>query len=202
MRLSHKRVVMLLACLCTVAFVAPAFHAAQQTPLNYASLFEKSEAMIPMRDGVKLHTEIYSPRNATEALPILMTRTPYGISNPDKGVSNMLYRYADMVPDGYIFVFQDIRGRYGSEGKFAMLRPIRDAKDANEYAFALGALGHYAGHVRHHRLAGEKRAAQQWSRWTGRDFLRWISCHHGHDQPASSAEGRFGAGMHGGHLDG
>jgi len=107
--------------------IAPAFHAAQQTPLNYASLFEKSEVMIPMRDGVKLHTEIYSPRNATEALPILMARTPYGISNPDKGVSNMLYRYADMVPDGYIFVFQDIRGRYGSEGKFVMLRPIHDA---------------------------------------------------------------------------
>jgi len=40
--------------------------------------------------------------------------------------------YADMVPEGYIFVFQDIRGRYGSEGKFVMLRPIHDAKDAKE----------------------------------------------------------------------
>jgi len=117
-------------CVCTMVLIAPSFHAAQQTPLNYAALFEKSEVMIPMRDGVKLHTEIYSPRTATEALPMLMTRTPYGISNPDKGVSNMLYRYADMVPDGYIFVFQDIRGRYGSEGKFVMLRPIHDAKDA------------------------------------------------------------------------
>src|SRR6202022_3010673 len=95
-----------------------------------ASFFEKSEVMIPMRDGVKLHTEIYSPRNAAEALPILMNHTPYGISSADKGVSNMIYRYAYMVPDVYIFLFQDIRGRYGSEGKFVMLRPIHDAKDA------------------------------------------------------------------------
>src|SRR6202022_3616509 len=94
-----------------------------------ASFFEKSEVMIPMRDGVKLHTEIYSPKNAAEPLPILMNRTPYGISAADKGVSGMIYRYADMVPDGYIFVFQDIRGRYGSEGRFVMLRPIHDAAD-------------------------------------------------------------------------
>src|ERR1700675_4247127 len=111
MRLSPKRVSVLLMCVCTSVLVALPFHAAQQTPLNYASLFEKSEVMISMRDGIKLHTEIYSPRNATEALPILMTRTPYGISNPDKGVSNMLYRYADMVAEGCVFVFQDIRGR-------------------------------------------------------------------------------------------
>lgn len=82
-----------------------------------------------MRDGVKLHTEIYTPRNPTEPLPMLMNRTPYGISSPDKGISGMLYRYADMAPDGYIFVFQDIRGRYGSEGKFVMLRPLHDPSD-------------------------------------------------------------------------
>jgi putative CocE/NonD family hydrolase len=110
--------------------VAPAFRAGQQTPVDYAELFQKSEVTIPMRDGVKLHTEIYAPKNASEALPILLERTPYGISNPDKGVSNKIHRYADMVPDGYIFVFQDIRGRYGSEGKFEMLRPIHEAKDA------------------------------------------------------------------------
>ena len=109
--------------------VVPAFRAGQQMPVDYAELFQKSEMMIPMRDGVKLHTEIYTPKNVSEALPILMVRTPYGISNPDGGVSNMIQRYADMVPDGYIFVFQDIRGRHSSEGKFVMLRPIHDAND-------------------------------------------------------------------------
>src|SRR5256885_15716758 len=88
---------------------------------DLAALFDKNEVMIPMRDGVKLHTEIYTPKNATEALPMLMNRTPYGIANPDKGMSNMLYRYSDMTAEGYIFVLQDIRGRYGSEGKFVML---------------------------------------------------------------------------------
>src|SRR5260370_29909852 len=86
--------------------------------------------MIAMGDGVRLDKEIYLPRNAEGALPILMNRTPYGISAADKGVSPMVYRYADMVQDGYIFLFQDIRGRYGSEGKFVMLRPIHDTKDA------------------------------------------------------------------------
>src|ERR1700726_2178606 len=127
MRLSYTREGVLLA----LALAAvPSFRAAQQSPVDYAQRFEKREVMIAMRDGVKLHTEIYSPKDAAEALPILMNRTPYGTSSPDKGVSNMIYRYADMAPDGYIFVFQDIRGRYGSEGKFVMNRPVRDPKDA------------------------------------------------------------------------
>jgi uncharacterized protein len=130
MRLIHRRAGVLLVFACAAALLAPALPAAQQMPVDYAGLFEKSEVMIPMRDGVKLHTEIYSPRDAEGALPILMVRTPYGISSPDKEISHMIYRYADMVPDGYIFVFQDIRGRYGSEGKFVMLRPIHDASDA------------------------------------------------------------------------
>jgi putative CocE/NonD family hydrolase len=108
----------------------PRFGAAPQRQRpDFAALFEKTEVMIPMRDGVKLHTEFYTPKNATGPLPILMNRTPYGISSPDKGISNMIYRYADMVPEGYLFAFQDIRGRYGSQGKFVMLRPIHDPSD-------------------------------------------------------------------------
>src|SRR5260370_17633428 len=130
MRLIRKRVGALLIVDGAAVLVAPSFRAEQQAQLNYAALLEKREVMIPMRDGVRLDTEIYSPKNGEGALPILMNRTPYGISAADKGVSPMIYRYADMVQDGYIFVFQDIRGRYGSEGKFVMLRPIHDAKDA------------------------------------------------------------------------
>jgi putative CocE/NonD family hydrolase len=93
-------------------------------------MFDKSEVMISMRDGVKLHTEIYTPKVAKEPLPMIMMRTPYGISAPDKGYSRMLYENEDLFADGYIFVFQDIRGRYGSEGKFEMNRPLHDPKDA------------------------------------------------------------------------
>jgi putative CocE/NonD family hydrolase len=103
---------------------------AQQIARDYKALFDKTEVMVPARDGVKLHTEIYTPKNTTEPLPILFERTPYGISSENKGYSSMLGRYDDMMSEGYIFVFQDIRGRYGSEGKFVMLRPIHEASDA------------------------------------------------------------------------
>jgi uncharacterized protein len=126
----NRMFVCVLLLLAGVFAFAPGFRGAQRQPVDFASSFDKAEVMIPMRDGVKLHTEVYTPKAAGEPLPMLMDRTPYGISSPDKGISGMLYRYADLVPDGYIFVFQDIRGRYGSEGKFEMLRPVHDAADA------------------------------------------------------------------------
>jgi putative CocE/NonD family hydrolase len=102
---------------------------AQQDRQDYVKLFDKTEVMIAARDGIKLHTEIYSPKNATEPQPIIFERTPYGLTDDEKGYSRKLSRYAEMIPDGYIFVFQDIRGRYGSEGKFVMQRPVRDPKN-------------------------------------------------------------------------
>jgi putative CocE/NonD family hydrolase len=96
----------------------------------FSELFTKTDAMIPMRDGVKLHTEIYAPKNAAEKLPLLLTRTPYGTNDDDAGFSRLLGLYREMFADGYIFVTQDIRGRFGSEGKFVMERPPRDRADA------------------------------------------------------------------------
>jgi uncharacterized protein len=97
---------------------------------DWSLLFNKTDAMIAARDGVKLHTEIYAPREAKAPLPIILERTPYGIADDAKGYSRKLRRYVDMIPDDYIFVFQDIRGRYGSEGQFVMQRPVRDPKNA------------------------------------------------------------------------
>src|SRR6266851_6299981 len=114
-----------------ISVLAPLVSAQQDQRPDLGKMFDKREVMIPVRDGAKLHTEIYTPKDAKEPLPMLLDRTPYGIPAPDKGMSGQLFRYADMVADGYIFVFQDIRGRYGSEGKFVMLRPIHDAQDAN-----------------------------------------------------------------------
>jgi putative CocE/NonD family hydrolase len=108
----------------------PLFCAAQQpAPVDYSSLFDKTDVMIATRDGMKLHTEIYAPKNATGLLPIILERTPYGLADDAKGYSRKLAGYAEMIPDGYIFVFQDIRGRYGSEGTFVMQRPLRDPKN-------------------------------------------------------------------------
>jgi putative CocE/NonD family hydrolase len=101
---------------------------AQNGP-DYAALFTKTDVMIPMRDGVKLHTEIYTPKDAKEPLPLFLTRTPYGLDDDAKGFAAELIVYKEMFADGYIFVFQDIRGRYASEGTFAMQRMPRDRKD-------------------------------------------------------------------------
>ena len=91
--------------------------------------FEKREAMISMRDGVRLHTLIFAPSNQSAALPLLFNCTPYGV---DKNNSDSINRrFKELVTDGYIFVFQDIRGRYGSEGEFLMNRPLRDKKNLN-----------------------------------------------------------------------
>jgi len=118
--------------LAALALIAAAAGAQEQKAAlpDLPKLFDKREVMIAVRDGVKLHTEIYTPKDAKEPLPIIMMRTPYGISAGGNGYSRMLYANADMFADGYIFVFQDIRGRYGSEGKFEMNRPLHDPKDA------------------------------------------------------------------------
>src|SRR5436305_14590806 len=79
--------------------------------------FDKIEAMIPMRDGTRLHTEIFRPKKSRERLPFLIVRTPYGAG------------YREFLKDPYIFVSQDIRGRYKSEGTFVMLRSPRDRRD-------------------------------------------------------------------------
>ena len=93
---------------------------------DLGKIFIRKEVEIPMRDGVKLYTDIYIPKKSREKLPFLITRTPYG-SVDDKGRNGLLpASYKDFVTDGYIFVFQDIRGRYKSQGQFVMFRPPRD----------------------------------------------------------------------------
>ncbi|HXT26367.1 MAG TPA: CocE/NonD family hydrolase [Candidatus Eisenbacteria bacterium] len=127
-----RRIAWGIAVVAWFALAATGTIAQQDRRAELAQVFDKREVMIPVRDGVKLHTEIYTPKDAKEPLPFLMERTPYGISAPDKGMTSYLFRYSEMFPDGYIFVFQDIRGRYGSEGKFEMLHTAPDAKGVNE----------------------------------------------------------------------
>src|ERR1700761_6841013 len=94
--------------------------------------YTRREAMIPMRDGVHLHTVILVPKGAQHA-PILFTRTPYSADEltshlPSAHLGSILYGYdnaTDVIVDGgYIRVIEDIRGKYGSEGDFVMNRPI------------------------------------------------------------------------------
>jgi putative CocE/NonD family hydrolase len=86
-----------------------------------------TENMIAMRDGVRLYAQVYAPTQATEPLPILLLRTPYG-TGPLNAVG-MAAALPELMADGYIIVVQDIRGRFKSEGQFVMLRQPRDPGD-------------------------------------------------------------------------
>jgi len=93
--------------------------------LNHFREYSRSEAMIPMRDGAKLHVVILRPvgsETSGEALPFLMTRTPYGTGGDSSTSVNS--SKPELAASGYIFVFGDIRGRYESEGQFVMNRAI------------------------------------------------------------------------------
>ena len=101
-------------------------------PTNYGFDYVRREVMIPMRDGVKLHTVILVPKGAKDA-PILLTRTPYNATGltthtESSHLGPSLYGYDNatdvIVEGGYIRVVQDIRGKYGSEGDYVMNRPL------------------------------------------------------------------------------
>jgi putative CocE/NonD family hydrolase len=120
----NRRTILLAA---VVSIVAPAVALAQfDNPLD--KLFTQSTHMVAARDGVKLYTTIYTPKKARGSLPFIFYRTPYGIDA--RGPTALMNYMKDLVDEGYIFVFQDIRGRHKSEGQFVMSRPPRDPKDA------------------------------------------------------------------------
>ncbi|MGD0681549.1 MAG: CocE/NonD family hydrolase [Terracidiphilus sp.] len=89
--------------------------------------YQRIEAMIPMRDGVKLHTVILKPADITAPLPFLIQRTPYGVDGVNR--TSFFSIRPELARDGYIYVAQDIRGRYKSEGEFIMSRPMVDHRD-------------------------------------------------------------------------
>jgi uncharacterized protein len=107
-----------LSVLASIAFCVFLPATSAQTGSDVLNRFEKTETMIPTRDGVRLHTLIYVPKNSREPLPFIMLRTPYGIDGRAAGAFNNYFK--DLVADGYIFVFQDIRGRFKSEGQFVI----------------------------------------------------------------------------------
>ncbi len=93
-------------------------------------LFRHQEVMVPMRDGVKLQTAIFIPKNAKEPLPFLIVRTPYGVPQNEAGFVES-GNYEELIADGYILVWQNLRGRFKSEGTFVMQRPPRDKSKPN-----------------------------------------------------------------------
>jgi putative CocE/NonD family hydrolase len=93
-----------------------------------AANYTKREVLIPMRDGVKLFTSIYEPKDKSVKYPILMVRTPYTVAPYGETIKNVLGPNQLYAKEGYIFVYQDVRGRWMSEGEFADVRPDIDNK--------------------------------------------------------------------------
>ncbi|MDZ4666376.1 MAG: CocE/NonD family hydrolase [bacterium] len=97
--------------------------------------YTKTEQYIPMRDGVKLYTAIYAPKDQLAKHPILMNRTPYSCWPYGKGFSSRLFAtyWKEYVKESYIIVIQDVRGRWMSEGDFVDVRPfIKNKKIPSE----------------------------------------------------------------------
>tara|TARA_Y100001934_G_scaffold73042_1_gene90783 strand:+ start:3038 stop:4876 length:1839 start_codon:yes stop_codon:yes gene_type:complete len=115
----------------TTAAAGEGQSAADYVRANYT----KYEFGVPMRDGVRLMTHIYVPKNDQETYPILLNRTPYGlrpygVDNQSREPSRIMGHYAR---EGFIFVFQDARGRNGSEGEFVQVRPHQQGKSGAEF---------------------------------------------------------------------
>jgi len=91
--------------------------------------YTKAEYMIPMRDGVKLYTQVYQPKDKSQKYPILLFRTPYSVRyyEPDN-YRRYLGPNADYAREGFIFVYQDVRGKFKSEGEFVVMKPHKTEK--------------------------------------------------------------------------
>ena len=134
-----SRHALLLAFAITAAVPAAAFaQAAPQTATQSPFTFE--EVMVPLRDGAKLQPVIMRPHGLTRPLPILLQRTPYGV--PDAPFPNAS-RFGPLMKDGYIFVFQSMRGRFKSDGVFTLSTAVHpnDPKAVDEATDAYDTVG-------------------------------------------------------------
>jgi putative CocE/NonD family hydrolase len=127
--------VIVVAAVLGAAYGWAAFGQGRGEAATEAAPYVRTEAMIPMRDGVKLRAVIVRPAGSEtgEPLPFLMERTPYGVDGYSP--ASVSRSKPELAASGYIFVFEDIRGRYKSEGQFVMNHPIvahKTKKDVDE----------------------------------------------------------------------
>lgn len=96
--------------------------------------YDKTEYLIPMRDGTKLFTVVYSPKEKNRKYPIMLQRTPYSVGPYGQGkYKTSLGPSTSFVKDGFIFAYQDVRGKYMSEGEFVDVRPVNVNKTGTEF---------------------------------------------------------------------
>ncbi|RPA66548.1 CocE/NonD family hydrolase [Cyclobacteriaceae bacterium YHN15] len=112
----------LILSLITVLFLS--FQTYAQDAAYVEANYDKAEYQIPMRDGIKLHTVVYTPKDKSQKHPFMMQRTPYSSGPYGEGkMKEGLGPSPKMMKEGYIFVYQDVRGRWMSEGQYDNMRP-------------------------------------------------------------------------------
>jgi len=132
---SHSSYTIIMKKIALLALILFPFIASAQNPDSawFVNNYTKKEVMIPMRDGIKLFTSIYIPKDQSEKHPILLTRTPYSVSPYGKNYKtywrSYMMRYCR---ENYILVNQDIRGKYMSEGSFEVVRPFNPNKKTDK----------------------------------------------------------------------
>lgn len=104
-----------------------------QEGFDIRASYAKAEYMVPMRDGVNLFTQVFTPKDASQKYPILLFRTPYSIGYYG---SDNYRRYLgpneDYAEEGFIFVYQDVRGKFKSEGEFEVMKPYNPDKNTRQ----------------------------------------------------------------------
>ena len=120
------RSTLILCLLLSVALGLASSSVGQQDVMPVEKQYTKRSVQIPMRDGKKLYTTIYAPRDKSKKYPFMMNRTPYSTQPYDDGYSRRIAPSTYMQQEGYIFVHQDVRGRWMSEGDYDNMRPNRD----------------------------------------------------------------------------
>ncbi len=116
----------------TLSFQRDSIPPDESSTISIKTRYTKKEVYIPMRDGVKLFTSIYTPEDTSRLYPMLLMRTPYGsewqVKDIFTGYLTVYYRY---IRENYIMVFQDVRGRFMSEGQFEDIRPFNSEKKSD-----------------------------------------------------------------------
>ena len=127
---------------------------AAQTPDSVAARYAKTEVRIPMRDGTKLFTAIYQPRDTSRRYPIMLTRTPYSVGPYGPAAyPHSLGPSPAFMKEGFIFVYQDVRGRFMSDGDFVHMTPWRGmagARATDESTDAYDTIDWLVVHMPHH----------------------------------------------------
>ncbi|MFB6306775.1 MAG: CocE/NonD family hydrolase, partial [Flavobacteriales bacterium] len=126
----NKNSTILIIFLLTITLKA---HSQQSESFKISEHYDKKEYKIPMRDGTKLFTAVYTPKDKSNDYPILFQRTPYSCRPYGEGnFKRRLGPSRKLMKDKYIFVYQDVRGRYMSEGEFTNLTPHIPNKEGDQ----------------------------------------------------------------------